>query len=136
MIEGLDIDGVIVPLDEILVRVRPAGGPGGQHANRNATAVDVVWMVGESRAGTPTWRARVEARGGSTLRASSTRYRSQWQNRRAALEVLSERIRDAARPERPRRPTRPTRASVERRVAEKARRSSTKVTRRPPVGED
>jgi ribosome-associated protein len=134
--EDLDINGVIVTLDEILVRVRPAGGPGGQHANRNATAVDVVWTVSESLAGSPAWRARVESRAGSTIRASSTRHRSQWQNRRAALEVLAERIRDAARPERPRRPTRPTRASVERRVAEKARRSSTKATRRRPVAED
>ncbi len=130
--DALLVGRVLVPLDEIVVRVRPSGGPGGQHANRSATAVDVSWSVDDSLAGSASWRERIRSRAGSTIRASSSRYRSQWQNRRAALEVLATRIDDAARVETPRRATRPTRGSVERRQDAKLRRSQTKVARRRP----
>jgi ribosome-associated protein len=134
--EWLEVGSVRVPIEEVVIRVRPSGGPGGQHANRSATAVDVSWSVRESTAGGAHWRARVEERTGGVIRASSSRFRSQWQNRRAALAVLEERIREAAREETPRRATRPTRASATRRTDEKRRRAETKVTRRRPLAEE
>ncbi|HEY8116379.1 MAG TPA: aminoacyl-tRNA hydrolase, partial [Actinomycetota bacterium] len=63
-----------------------------------------------------------------TVRASE--HRSQVRNREAALERMARILADALAPPPPRRrPTRPTRGAVERRLADKKRRSRTKRLR-------
>jgi len=65
-----------------------------------------------------------------TVTASETR--SQLRNREAAAARLADMLTEAtAPPPRPRRPTKPTRGSVERRLADKQRRSQTKRLRKP-----
>lgn len=122
-------DLAVVPAEEIEVRVTTSGGPGGQHANRSMTKVVVTFRVADSSLG-PSQRARVEAALGPVVRSSAGRFRSQAQNREAALVQLGERLVAALTPRRARRPTRPTRASVERRLEEKRARARTKAGRR------
>lgn len=125
-----------LPLAELVVRATPSGGPGGQHANRSSTRVEVWWDVMASPSLSELQRARLAERLGRRLdRAGRLRIvcdsrRSQLQNREEALARLAE-VAAAAlyRPPR-RRATRPTRASVERRLESKRARGARKRDRR------
>jgi ribosome-associated protein len=69
------------------------------------------------------------------LTIAASEERSQLRNREAARERLREVLAEAlAPPPRRRRPTKPTKASVERRLADKRRRSQTKRLRRADEG--
>ena len=122
--------GVVVRLDELSWRFSPAGGPGGQHANTSNTRAEVTFEIASSPS-LPDWaRDRLSARLGAVVTVSAGERRSQSQNRRLALERLTERLAAALEVERPRRPTRPTGASQRRRLEEKRRRSDLKRQRR------
>jgi ribosome-associated protein len=119
-----------IPLAEIEWRATTPGGPGGQHANRTSSRVEVSFDVGRSPSLGPRQRARLIERLGPVVRAVAGDERSQARNRQLALERLAERIATALKVEAPRRPTRPTKGSKERRLQEKRRRSEVKRTRR------
>jgi ribosome-associated protein len=129
--------GLAVPLEEIEFRADPSGGPGGQHANKSSTRVEVRIAVLRSPAFTPRQRALlVEALGPrhtaeGVLRVVSARERSQLQNRRAALARLAELIARGLERPAPRTPTRPTAASRKQRIETKRRRSVIKAGRSP-----
>jgi len=127
---------VRVPRRELQVSFSASGGPGGQHANRNATRVDLRFDVASSSAFTPGQRDRVIAKLGSEIRVSADDERSQLRNRELAEERLVDRLRDALRVERRRRPTKPTAGSKRRRLQAKQRRSETKRQRRRPARDD
>jgi ribosome-associated protein len=126
---------VVLPLREVELRFSRSSGPGGQHAQRTETRVEAVFDVEASSALTDRQKARVIAKAGPTLRAVAQDERSQWQNRRLALERLSEALREALRVPRPRRASRPTAKSVERRLEQKRRRGELKRRRRSPEDE-
>ena len=121
-----------IPADELELRFTPSGGPGGQHANRSATRVEVVWNVDRSRAlGDRQRRAirsklrhRIDASG--NIRVASDARRSQLMNRQDALRRLAQLLGDALVPAKDRIETRPTRASTERRLQDKRRRAEIK----------
>ena len=127
-----------IPLEEIDLAFSTSGGPGGQHANRSSTRVDLAWNVDRSPALGPRQRQRLRARlasridGAGNLRLSSGATRSQLRNREAALERLAELVDEALRVPKARRPTRPTAAARERRLREKKRRGDRKRLRRSP----
>jgi len=123
---------VVLPLREIELRFSRSSGPGGQHAQRTETRVEAVFDVEASSALTDRQKARVIAKAGPVLRAVAQDERSQWQNRRLAVDRLSEALRDALRVPRPRRKTRPSARSVERRLEQKRRRGEVKRRRKPP----
>jgi len=116
---------------EIEWRATTPGGPGGQHANRTSSRVEVRFDVTRSEVLGPRQRARLLERFGAVVRASSSEDRSQARNRERALERLASRIADGLRVDRPRRPTAPSRAARERRLADKRRRAQLKRQRRP-----
>jgi ribosome-associated protein len=126
---------VAVPLDEIELRTSRSSGPGGQHANTAETRVEALFDVEASSALTDAQKRRVVAKAGPVLRAVAQDERSQWRNRRLAVERIVEQLRGALRVERRRVATRPTKASVERRLEEKRRRSVRKRDRRAPPDE-
>lgn len=137
--EGAEPEGVLrvlpslaIPLAEISWRATTPGGPGGQHANRTASRVEVRFDVTRSSALGPRQRARLLERLGPVVAASAGDERSQARNRELALERLARRLAEALRAPRPRRPTAPTAASRERRLEDKRRRAETKQRRRPP----
>jgi ribosome-associated protein len=127
--------GLDIPLSEISWRATTSGGPGGQHANRTLSRVEVWFDVAASSALGPRQRARLLERVGPVVRASAADSRSQARNRQLALERLATRIDAALRVEAPRRATRPTKGSQVRRVESKRHRSQIKRARRRP-GED
>jgi ribosome-associated protein len=127
---------VRIPRRELEVRFSPAGGPGGQHANRSSTRVELTFDVAASEALSETQRALVLERLGSVVRVVADDERSQYRNRSLAEQRLAGRLAAALHVARPRRPTRPSRGATERRLAEKKRRSATKDARRHPRSRD
>jgi ribosome-associated protein len=128
--------GLVIPLREISWRATTSGGPGGQHANRTLSRVEVEFDVEPSTALGPRQRARLLERIGPVIRASASDSRSQARNRQLALQRLAERIDAGLRVDPDRRPTRPTKASKVRRVEAKRRRSQTKRQRQAPGADD
>jgi len=127
--------GLDVPLSEVTWRATTSGGPGGQHANRTLSRVEVQFDVAASAVLGPRQRARLLQRLGPVVRASASESRSQARNRQLALDRLAAKLGEGLRDEPTRRSTRPTKSSQVRRVEEKRRRSRTKQARRRP-GED
>ena len=129
---------LVIPAAELKWRFDPSGGPGGQHANKSATRVELSFDVRTSNALDEPSRARVLGRLGSeavdgVIAIQVGESRSQWRNRQIARRRLAVAIDEALRPPPPRRQaTRPTRASRERRLAGKRARSETKRMRRTP----
>ncbi len=124
-----------IPADEIELRVTTSGGPGGQHANRSLTRVVATFRVDDSIVLSEPERLRLYESLGPVVRSSASRYRSQTQNRKAALDQLAQKLAAALAPRTPRRATKPTRSAVERRVDEKKLRGRLKAQRRRPVEE-
>ena len=126
---------VRIPRSELDVRFTTSGGPGGQHANKTATRVELKFDVESSTAFGPTQQRRVLERLGPVVRVVVDDERSQLRNRAIAEQRLVRRIADALHVAPPRRPTAPSRNAVEKRLASKRRRSETKATRRRPPTE-
>jgi ribosome-associated protein len=123
---------LVIPSDEVVLRVSTSGGPGGQHANRSLTRVVASFRVNDSSVLSEGDRALLVERVGPVVRSSASRYRSQGQNRSAALEQLADKIAAGLTRQTPRRPTRPTRGSKVRRVDDKKARGRVKEQRRRP----
>ena len=128
--DGLEVSPALtVPLDELEVRTGPSGGPGGQHANRSHTRVELRFDVEASPTLTEGQRARLLAKLGPVVRVVVDEHRSQARNRTAAHERLAVRLAAALVVERPRRPTKPSKRAVQRRLDEKKRQSDRKRDR-------
>jgi ribosome-associated protein len=121
---------LVIPADEVELRVTTSGGPGGQHANRSLTKVVASFRVQDSLVLGAADRALLEEKLGTVVRSSASRFRSQAMNRSAALEQLATRIAAALERPTPRRATKPTRSSKVRRVDEKKARGRLKEQRR------
>jgi ribosome-associated protein len=134
-------DSVAIPRRELTVRATRAGGPGGQHVNKTASRIEVVWNVQTSGALTDGQRAlvlaRLESRLDSTgnLRVVSSESRSQSQNRAAAEARLATVVARALVVPKRRRATRPTVASRRARLDSKRKHSDKKRGRRDDHGD-
>ncbi len=127
---------------EILVNFIHASGPGGQHVNKVASAVQLRFNVKQSSAFPDDVRARLIRLAGKRITEDgfliihAKRYRKQDQNRRDALERLVELIRKASIKPKIRKKTRPTRKSKVRLMAGKKHRSRIKKMRGRVFGSD
>jgi ribosome-associated protein len=130
-------DQLSIPLAELRFQFSSSGGPGGQHANRSATRVELFFDVAGSPSLSEAQREQVLAGlktyvdGQGTLRLVSQASRSQIQNRRQVTARFQALLARALRPRKRRRPTRVSRAERERRLAEKRRWSEKKQLRKP-----
>ena len=128
--------GVRIPVTELEMRAITGSGPGGQHVNRSATRVALRWNVRTTRALRDEQRERVMLKlatrldSDGAMRIVAGEYRSQQQNRRAALARLVAVVARALIGPKLRKATKPTRGSIERRLSEKKQRSDTKRDRR------
>ncbi len=129
-------DRLTIPDAELAWRFSPSGGPGGQHANRASTRVELIWVIERSAVLTESQRARLMAELGTTATVSVDEERSQARNRDIAAQRLAERVRAALVVDKPRRPTRPSRRAKQRRVDAKRQRARDKQLRRPPKRDD
>jgi ribosome-associated protein len=126
---------VAIDEDELVWRAGPSGGPGGQHANRAHTRMEVRFDIENSPSLSDHHRARLLTRVGPQLRVTADDERSQARNRSLALTRLVERLSAGLHEDRPRRPSKPGRGAVERRLRAKRRQSDRKRGRRSPPGE-
>lgn len=126
-----------VPAGELEFRASRSGGPGGQHVNKAATKVEVLWNVAQTSALSEAQRRRVLQRlknridSAGVLHVAAEQHRSQWRNRQAAVERLNELVRRALKRPKRRKKTKPPKAAKEKRLADKRRRAEIKRQRGP-----
>ena len=128
--------GVTIPAEQIEERFTTSGGPGGQHANRAKTRVELRFDIAGSSALSEHQRHVLRSHFGDEVRVVVDDERSQLRNRTIARERLAARLRAALVPPRSRRPTRPTKGSRVRRLEAKSRRGEVKRTRRRPTHDE
>lgn len=121
---------------ELTERFTTSGGPGGQHANKVASRVELRFDAAGSPSLTEHQRRRIVDRHGPVVRVVVDESRSQARNRELAELRLVTLLDAALEVARPRRPTRRTRGSNERRLDAKGRRSQVKADRRKPSPRD
>jgi len=131
------VRGVRIPPEELSWRFSRSPGPGGQSVNTTDSQAELSFDLAGSTALPTVLRERALAAlagrlADGVITVAASEFRSQLRNREAAATRLSALLTEATAPPRPpRRPTRPTRGSVERRLADKQRRSQLKRLRRP-----
>lgn len=123
---------VQIPLAELEVRFSASGGPGGQHANKAATRVELTFDALGSPSLLPRQKERIIERIGPVVRIVVDDERSQLRNRALAEKRFVARLASALHVDPPRRATKPSRGAKERRLKSKKERSQTKANRRPP----
>lgn len=126
---------ITIPESELAFSFVRADGPGGQHVNKTATAVQLRFDARHSPSLPDDVRQRLMGLAGRRMTAEGVlvidarSHRSQKQNREEALDRLKKLIQAAATPPRPRRPTRPTKASRQRRMENKRHQARLKRSR-------
>jgi ribosome-associated protein len=125
-----------IPLAEIGFRFSGSSGPGGQHVNKTATKVTLLFDVAQSPSLSDEQRGRlleklanrIDSEGVLHIHAQASR--SQFKNRELALARLQTLLAQALRPPKPRKKTKPGRAAVEKRLVSKRKQSEKKQGRR------
>jgi ribosome-associated protein len=118
--------GLRLPAAALDERFARGSGPGGQHRNVTASAVEIV---ADLTALDGPGAERVRRRLGSVARAQAGESRSQWRNRSIARGRLAAALDEAAAVAARRRPTRPSRAAREARLEAKRRAAERKRSR-------
>lgn len=127
---------LVIPDAELTERFTASGGPGGQHANKAATRVELSWDIESSAVITERQRSTLTEHFGPVLRVVVDDERSQLRNRDIAEARLAGRVRTALTPVKSRRATKPSRGSQRRRVEKKRQNSQTKKLRQRPRMDD
>jgi ribosome-associated protein len=126
-----------IPEDACETRFVHASGPGGQHVNKASTAVELKVYV--HKIGLPpgalhrlqeAHRNRINRDGALVIQADQ--FRSQLNNRKAALERIQTMIDQALIPPKRRVATRPTYSAKKRRLQSKKKRGQVKTNRQKP----
>jgi ribosome-associated protein len=123
---------------ELVESFMRASGPGGQHVNTTASAVQLRFDALGSPNLPDDLKQRLRKIAGQrmtqdgTLIITADGFRSQARNREDALERLLALLREAAIRPAVRRPTRPTLAAKRKRLDAKSRRAALKLHRRTP----
>jgi ribosome-associated protein len=135
-------DKLAICPDELSFRFSRSSGPGGQHAQKSSTRVELLFDVANSPSLTDKQRARVLERltgyidSTGVLHLTAQSERSQRRNREEVVDRFQALMRGALRRRKKRKPTRPTAASQERRLHQKRRRGEVKRGRGRVQGEE
>ena len=138
MTRGISIGGAFtIPDGELEESFDTSGGPGGQHANRSNTRVELSFDLERSQSVPDDLRERMlSLLGGKVVdgvvSVTADDSRSQWRNRVNARRRLGELLEEAMKPPRTRIPTKPSRRAKKRRVEQKRHRSEIKRLRKSP----
>lgn len=131
-----------IPENELVESFVQAAGPGGQHVNKTASAVQLRFNVANSPSLPLAVARRLQQLAGSRINQAgelmieARRFRSQQRNRADARQRLAQLIEQAAQPPAKRKPTRVPRSTKRRRLTAKKRRGDTKTRRKPPRIDD
>ena len=126
---------VSIPQSELSFRFSRSGGPGGQHAQKTSTRVELLFDVANSPSLTDAQRSRVLKRlsgyvdKAGVLHLISQSERSQLRNREEVVSRFQAMLRQALKRRKRRRPTKPSAAAKERRLRRKQYRSRLKKSR-------
>ena len=129
-------DSIYINESELKESFIRSSGPGGQHVNKVATAVQLRFNAKTSGNISKEVYNRLRTIAGSKLTENgnliivSQVHRSQIQNRQVALDKLISLLQQAAKKPKRRKKTRPSRASVEKRLRNKRLQSEKKKSRR------
>jgi len=129
-------DSIYINESEVKESFIRSSGPGGQHVNKVATAVQLRFNAKTSENISKEVYNRLRTIAGSKLTEDgnliivSRVHRSQIQNRQVALDKLISLLQQAAKKPKRRKKTRPSRASVEKRLRNKRLQSEKKKSRR------
>ncbi len=124
-----------IPANELQFRFSTSSGPGGQHANRAATRVTLLFDVTHSPSLDEASRGRLLEKLSNrldkqgVLQISVQDSRSQRQNRATAVFRFQELLAEALREPKKRHKTKPTKAAKEKRLADKKKRGLLKEER-------
>lgn len=126
---------------ELAFRASRSSGPGGQNVNKSSTRVELRFNVSDSLVLTETEKQlilsklsnRINHEG--TLIIVSESERSQYRNKKNAIERFNTLIDNALVPEKKRYPSYPTALAKTRRLQHKRNLSEKKILRKPPLDE-
>jgi ribosome-associated protein len=126
---------VQIPVAELSFRFSTSSGPGGQHVNKTATKVTLLFDVANSPSLAEAVRERllkklanrIDKEGVLQVQVQSSR--SQHRNRDTAVSLFQQLLADALKKQKKRRRTKPSAAAQERRLAEKKKRGERKRNR-------
>lgn len=116
-----------------------SSGPGGQHANKTATKVELSWHVEDSRGLSEAEKSRIQRKLANRinregfLKMSSEDSRSQHSNREIVIQNFLDLLKSALKKQKPRKKTKPSRASKLKRLHSKKKRSEIKANRKDPL---
>ncbi|MFQ5419612.1 MAG: alternative ribosome rescue aminoacyl-tRNA hydrolase ArfB [Anaerolineae bacterium] len=125
-----------IPADELEFRFSTSSGPGGQHANRSATRVTLLFDVAGSPSLDEKTRRRLLKKLASrldkqgVLRLDVQDSRSQHRNRETAVARFQALLAAALTKRKKRKPTKPSKTAVEKRLAKKRQRKEKKQARK------
>lgn len=129
----------VIPRTELAIKATRSSGAGGQHVNKTASRVEVVWSIVTSTVPSDAQRARLlnalasKLSGDGELRVVASDTRSQFRNREIAEARLVELVRDALVIPKARKATKPSLRQKQARLDEKRMRANRKKDRRGPV---
>lgn len=126
--------GRLVPADHVRWRATTSGGPGGQHANRTASRVEVIVRIDElpldhAEVARVYERLASKVTGTGELVTACSEHRDQHRNRRIAIRRMERLIAGALEVQRRRIPTRMSKGARLRRRADKQQTSQRKRSR-------
>jgi ribosome-associated protein len=127
------------PLEkEFRFKTSRSGGPGGQHANKTETQVELRFNIPESQLLSEEEKQRLLkklsrklTREGELIVTAESK-RSQVQNKEEAMEKFYSMVEKALKKRKKRIPTKPSRAAKKKRLEEKKKHSEKKAKRKPP----
>jgi len=129
-------DSIAIDEDELNFKTLTASGPGGQHVNKNQTAVQLRFDIIQSPSLPYAVQQRLIQLGGSRVNndfqlvITARRHRSQARNKREVIERLCELIRKASKQRKPRLKRKRSMAENQSRLDEKRHHSERKAQRR------
>lgn len=125
-------------LDEIHFQATRSGGPGGQHANKTSTKVELHWSLEDSQALSDREKSRLretlanKLTNDGRLVLSSGQTRSQAKNKALVTEKFLRILEKRVQPPKRRKKTKPSRAAKRKRLEAKRRNAEKKANRRKP----
>lgn len=123
---------------EITFNTSRSGGPGGQHANKTETSVELRFNINDSELLTEEEKGRIQTKLANKLTKdneliiTAESKRSQIRNKEEAIEKFYQILEKALKKPKKRKKTKPSKASKEKRLQEKKKHSEKKSKRKPP----
>lgn len=127
-----------VLISELQFRAVRSGGPGGQHANKVSSKVQLLFDVLNSKGLSELEKSQINKKLSNLiskeglLQLSAEAYRSQHRNKEAVTKRFLELIKKASQKPKKRKPTKRTKASIEKRLDSKKRDAQKKAFRKRP----